>query len=327
MAGQERTVGESDVIRAGMEILLTGRQPSVRDIREVIGFGSMTTIQKHMEAFWLMAGKSLQGKAGLPEESEDAQLIARLDDEVRSAFMTTIRKAEEVAALRLESRRLEYQQQAEDLIASYKLRFESSEAERNRLIERVTALARELEAKAGEIAELTGVSAALREELSATKEQLISLQAELRSTQERYQAEIAANDARHTSKVEALNQTIKHWEDQREFWAQETVNAREEGAARLERERLRWVQEKKEINDDRDRLRRQSVDNSRELGSARRELGQAEGRCMTLEASVASLREELQSLAKRFEKVSSENIGLKRRLRHGTGNVGVEVSS
>src|SRR5664280_864640 len=134
-ASRERSanVSYADVERAALDILATGRRPSVETIREALGCGSPATIATFLKRFWRDLGIRAQG---------DPAALTRLPSEIVEAVEAIWQRAlalsaqiakhdDNAARERLEQIRIENQVRAQ----SFELRekeFETAARERER---------------------------------------------------------------------------------------------------------------------------------------------------------------------------------------------------
>jgi hypothetical protein len=136
-ASRERSanVSYADVERAALDILATGRRPSVETIREALGCGSPATIATFLKRFWRDLGIRAQG---------DPAALTRLPSEIVEAVEAIWQRAlalsaqiakhdDNAARERLEQIRIENQVRAQ----SFELRekeFETAARERERAL-------------------------------------------------------------------------------------------------------------------------------------------------------------------------------------------------
>lgn len=90
-AGRERgaNISYADVERAALDILATGRRPSVETVRELLGRGSPATIATCLKRFWRDLGVRAQG---------DPAALTRLPSEIVEAVESIWQRALALAA-------------------------------------------------------------------------------------------------------------------------------------------------------------------------------------------------------------------------------------
>jgi septal ring factor EnvC (AmiA/AmiB activator) len=131
-ATRERSanVSYADVERAALDILATGRRPSVETVREALGRGSPATIATYLKRFWRDLGVRAQGDPAaltrLPSEIVGAveaiwqrslalaAQAAQKDDNAARERLEQIRSENEVRAKSFEMREKEFETSARE---------------------------------------------------------------------------------------------------------------------------------------------------------------------------------------------------------------------
>jgi hypothetical protein len=128
-------IGYADVERAALDILATGRRPSVETIRAALGRGSPATIAHYLKRFWRDLGIRAQGDPAaltrLP--SEIVETVETLWQRALALAAQTAKHQDNAARQRLEQIRMENEVRAQ----SFELRekaYETATRERERAL-------------------------------------------------------------------------------------------------------------------------------------------------------------------------------------------------
>ncbi|WP_207061151.1 DNA-binding protein [Motiliproteus sp. SC1-56] len=178
------------VFRAADELLQEGRRPTQQSVRERIGQGSVTTINKALNRWWAELGGRLQGRRRMPELPEPVE--AAIKDIWQLALAHAEHQAEEArreAALRIKAEREQWTQERDEkqqVLSGYQEKLE-------RAFDRIDALQRQLDERREQEGEEDRRLLDQERKLLAGERELRALNAEnrkLRQTIERLEVEL-----------------------------------------------------------------------------------------------------------------------------------------